>query len=490
MTYNASRRRVLQTTGLGIAALTTGLTGTASAAESRNEWSQVARDAANTGYNPHAEGVESEPTVDWRFESEDAREIYPPAVADGVLVLSTSEEVKAFESDSGLELWTYDDDQFMTPVAVSEDLVFVGTRDGLRALTRMFGSEEWFFETDIGLFNPPTVRDGTVYVGHHESMLAIDAASGQLDWELPTMVSTKIAVSEQMIWSGAESLFANMLLTPDIVAGSAIDGEEMARAGGWLAYSAPANWMQIGSPTLSNERIGYMPGNGVASLDAVDYLEQVFQADPLGDDSTEIAPRWAAMQDGAVPYSPVLADDQAIFGTGTEIEDVQDAWRDTAGTVHAVASATGETDWTVETDGPINAHPAATETTIYVASDDGYLYALERSSGDQRWRQFVGEGIGSPVVAGDRVFITSDESGLLALEAAPDDPNDEDGANGDDDDTETDPETDRQNVDTDSETGEASDDGFGPGFTIPGALAAIGGLGYVFNRRDQSDRTE
>lgn len=196
------------------------------------------------------------------------------------------------------------------------------------------------------------------------------------------------------------------------------------------------------------------------------------------------------MQDGAVPYSPVLADDQVIFGTGTEIEDVQDAWRDTAGTVRVVASATGETDWTVETDGPINAPPAATETTVYVASDDGHLYALERSSGDQRWRLFVGEGIGSPVVAGDRVFIASDESGLLALEAAPDDPNDEDDTKRDAGDTETDPGTDQQKADTDSETGEESDDGFGPGFAIPGTLAAIGGLGYVFHRREQSDRTE
>ena len=104
------------------------------------------------------------------------------------------------------------------------------------------------------------------------------------------------------------------------------------------------------------------------------------------------------------------------------------------GVLHAI-SANGSAAWKFATGKPIKARPAVIGDAVYVASDSGYLYKLDKARGKQRWRARIGTGsparipptqeksrwdrYGSSVVADDeRLYVASRDKNLYALDIA------------------------------------------------------------------------
>jgi outer membrane protein assembly factor BamB len=105
-----------------------------------------------------------------------------------------------------------------------------------------------------------------------------------------------------------------------------------------------------------------------------------------------------------------------------------------AGTLHAL-SADGKQRWQFATRGPIKARPAMIGDSIYVVSDDGKLYRLDKRTGKERWQAAVDAGsperisidkddsrwdqYGSSVVSdGESLFVASRDKFLYALDLA------------------------------------------------------------------------
>ncbi|MBN2476373.1 MAG: PQQ-binding-like beta-propeller repeat protein [Pirellulales bacterium] len=107
--------------------------------------------------------------------------------------------------------------------------------------------------------------------------------------------------------------------------------------------------------------------------------------------------------------------------------------------VYALDAASGRRKWTFTTDAPVRFAPAAWKDRLFVASDDGHLYALSADGGRLLWkrrggpddRSVLGNGRmiskwparGGPVVVGDLVYFAagiwpSDGIYLYALDAA------------------------------------------------------------------------
>lgn len=74
--------------------------------------------------------------------------------------------------------------------------------------------------------------------------------------------------------------------------------------------------------------------------------------------------------------------------------------------------------WRFETDGQVRGSPVVDGDTLYAGSNDGTLYAIDRTSGEERWRLETGaRRVHAPVVVDDTVYAASDEA-LYALDAS------------------------------------------------------------------------
>ena len=105
-----------------------------------------------------------------------------------------------------------------------------------------------------------------------------------------------------------------------------------------------------------------------------------------------------------------------------------------AGTLYALDVA-GAMKWKFETGKPIKARPAVIADSVYVASDNGMLYRLEKRKGTQRWQARIDSGspariptteeksrwdrYGSSIVANSQhLYIASRDRNLYALDLA------------------------------------------------------------------------
>lgn len=92
---------------------------------------------------------------------------------------------------------------------------------------------------------------------------------------------------------------------------------------------------------------------------------------------------------------------------------------DIAGVYAMIDDLTGNMLWRGRTFGPIVADPAADAIRIYVPSEDRSMYALDRTSGRDRWSPFRAEmPLTQAPLAGSRdVFLPLPGEGLVALQA-------------------------------------------------------------------------
>ncbi|WAL98783.1 caspase, EACC1-associated type [Streptomyces sp. Je 1-369] len=79
----------------------------------------------------------------------------------------------------------------------------------------------------------------------------------------------------------------------------------------------------------------------------------------------------------------------------------------------------GRMRWVFRTGGCVRSVPAVVDGVVYVGSDDGALYAIDATTGEERWRRMLNaEGVvrSTPIVNGAVVFTTADRS-LYAVDA-------------------------------------------------------------------------
>ncbi|MDZ4288359.1 MAG: PQQ-binding-like beta-propeller repeat protein, partial [Prosthecobacter sp.] len=126
-------------------------------------------------------------------------------------------------------------------------------------------------------------------------------------------------------------------------------------------------------------------------------------------------------------FQPIIAGDLVLFGSSADDQ------------VYALEAATGRIRWRFFTEGPVRFAPAAWKDRVFVASDDGCLYALALADGKVLWKHRAGPGSqrvlgnermishwparGGPVVWEDKVYYSagiwpSDGVFLQALDAA------------------------------------------------------------------------
>jgi outer membrane protein assembly factor BamB len=248
--------------------------------------------------------------------------------------------------------------------SVAEGIAYIGSGDGnLYALDASTGAERWRFSAARAITSSPAVAGGTVYVGSRDNhFYAVDARTGRLRWKLAT---------------GADAP---------------------------LAWGFESGDLYTSSPVWSEGVVVF--GSGDGNVYAVD-----------ADDG---AVRWRFTTGGRVRSSPAVSEGRVYVGSMD-------------GTLYALSLADGRELWRFETEGhalrsgdfgfdrrTIQSSPAVAGGRVFVGSRDGFLYAVDATSGRLLWRvdhqmSWVNT---SPAVAGDLVFAgSSDERFLQAVDA-------------------------------------------------------------------------
>lgn len=445
MTHNLTRRRLLRSVAaVSAAGLVAGRAPPASA-QSGADWPQAQFDSANTNHNPAATAPRT-----------------PPALTTVV----------------------------DRPEALGEHLVFAGDRlylggpDLIAAHNLSDGSELWTWNaTEIsGQGNPVAIAGGQLYaaVGRFDSsFLTLVPDSGSVNWQVSSSgVSTLSVADDQVYASRRRTLDAlDSANTPrwskefeGAITGSAVaNGTVFLSAGGTVVALDPGD-----ASELWRQSVGAIGAPAVASGRVVTVGEQVSAID-----AAEGTTLWQSEELPAPVTTPVAVTPQVVYvGAGREA---------TENTFFALDAETGEINWGVELGAtttasaiPAAARPATTGSTVYVTSEDDTVHAIDADSGDILWRESLDAGLGAPVPASGRLFVSTTDGRVLAFEEQTDtgdDPDDDTDDDGSEDSTDGDTEDDE-----DPEAGTEDGDDSGPGFGVPAALTALGGAGYLLRR--------
>lgn len=266
------------------------------------------------------------------------------------------------------------------------------------------GGLRWILQADGPIRSSPTVAGGRVYIGSADGRLyALDAGTGAEAWryDAGSAIPSTAAVGRGRVFFQDRAGVVHAL--------NARTGAEAWRFRTGPDMDLPwgnEGWDYfISSPALAGDAV--LVGAGDGTLYALD--------------AATGRVLWQYATEGRIRSSPAVADGTVYVGSAD-------------GSLHAVALATGERVWRFDAEGrslasadfgfdrrTIMSSPAVDADGVYVGSRDGHLYAVDRATGQERWRfdHDVSWVISSPAIA-DGVVYTGSSDGLFvqAVDAA------------------------------------------------------------------------
>ena len=335
-------------------------------------------DPAHTGQT--ASAGPSEPVVLWRFPVGDAV-VTSAAVVNGVVYVVGNDGVYAFDAYTGAELWSYPMPyyQMYSSPAVSEGVLFAGAAGKLLALNASSGTELWSYPTESLVISSPAVVDGVVYVGFSGNLYALNASTGSKIWNYTTKdvgngiaIQSSPAVVDGVVYSGASD--------HNVYALRASTGEKIWNHTVRLTVSS--------APAVSEGRVyicshfGYLYALSAASGKELWHFTVSDNVQRIKDYSPTVA--------GGVVYVR-SSDGGELYAVDASTGDLK--WENTgsfyvrgsaaivgdvvySGT-SALNASTGEELWHFPTESnKVSASPAVSNGVLYVASMDGYFYAI------------------------------------------------------------------------------------------------------------------
>jgi len=367
-----------------------------------------------------------------------------PVIAEGIVVVGSYDgTVRAFNPDSGEEVWSYDTGAAVPEpnlqisigvtgsAAIVDGVVYVGDATGtLHAIDAASGTAIWTNEPDeqpaASIWSSPVVHDGVLYTGiasvakeegFRGVVVAVDAASGETIWEhfvtpegtdgggvfaVPAIdaergllyVGTQNAYSADVEDAGdVMSLLALDLATGDKVwAFSGLPEDGSATVADDIAFSA--------SPNLFTAEI-----NG-QDRDLVGNGQKSGRFWALDRESGEIV--WSTDVSAAGPLGGM--EGTSAVGNGVVVVPATE-WAsfdspDATGIVRGLDAATGAIIWSQPTDAPNPAPVAIANDVAFQAGFDGVLRAFGLYDGTLLWSYDLGASVsGGIAVVGDLVVL-------------------------------------------------------------------------------------
>lgn len=451
-----TRRRFLQASTFVGGTTVLGSPAGSRAQTATDTWPQPRFDAGQTGFNPTAPGPDPDTVEEfWRFGGVSTG-VTPIASTDRVF-LPAGESILAVDRITGAEDWRTVVGEGITPLATDGDTLCAIDLDGgsITGLDAGDGAVRWTETPSARPGTRPVLADGKVYFGDTDGLRVLDLVDGSDRWsvELDGAVTTPLAVSGDAIYVASGTGLSRY----------STDGMHEWDREVLLAGPVPV----VDDGMIYAGTVEQRPGSPSLVAIGTDDGDERWRVDRY------VQVRRIAAADGRLFVAASLENAEGIFAV-----DVED----------------GSENWRVLLDTPVTAPPVVGANHVYVTVQDGRVLALHREHGGQQWERAVGRRgtVGQAVVAGETVYVSSSDAGLVALRGQPTDgagSSSDDGADGSDSDDGSTAES-AGDATEDSSGGDASDgtDGFGSGFGVLGALAGAGLAWALYARRRDSQR--
>ena len=362
--------------------------------------------------------VSETPTLLWKHTISVMEEFYggsSPVVVNGVVY--TSEEnnyVYALNATDGSQLWDYYTGEWPSSPAVANGVVFVSTDFSINALNATDGTQIWRnepqYDVPVG-FSTPTVADGIVYAGTTNSsnngccnVYAINATNGKTLWSTSSLVgyarvNPSPTIVNGTVYVGAEGAFGWAIppgypiaqICYGVYAFNAKSGAQIWNyntdysgwsspvvAGGIVYYVSEENNLHAINATSGAEIWNYTPvytgtGNGV-TLDNVD-------------------------------SSPIVVEGIVYLGSDY-------------GNVYAFNSSSGAIIWNCTIGDGTLSTPSVVNGVMYIGSTDDNIYSLNATKGVELWSYPTGGAVDSPTIANGVLYVGSGNN-IFALRVSP-----------------------------------------------------------------------
>jgi outer membrane protein assembly factor BamB len=277
------------------------------------------------------------------------------------------------------------------------------------------GRLQWQFGSRGAIASSPAVgRDGSVYFGSSDHHLYAVRSDGSLKWRTRTgggIASSPAVTPDGAVYVGSDDGFLYALAAEDgdVICKKDLGGREIesspAIGGDGTVYVGSGNHKFYAlDPKTCAVRWAVTTGGRVDSSAAVGADRSVY----FGSDDNKVYARkpdgtakWTVSTGGDVDSSPALSRDGSVVYVGSHDKFL---W--------ALRASNGSTVWKTSLAGEVRSSPGiGADGTVYVGSDSGKVYALNRTDGSVRWSKTIGSGFGrrvtvSPAVdAGGVVFV-------------------------------------------------------------------------------------
>lgn len=330
-----------------------------------------------------------------------------PTVVDGVVYFGSQDgALYAVDAETGTELWEFRTNGFVdSSPAVVNGIVYFGSNDSnFYALDAQTGTELWRFRTGKAIQSSPAVADGMVLFGSDDSVFyALDARTGERLWEYQAdgPILSSPAVANGIVYFNTVNDYFYAI--------QASNGRFRLQVRITATVSSPAvkdsvvYFNSSGSLVAIDGQARNWPGE--YDLRGMWLQLYVFNLAPVPPPLSGYL--WSVPQLGRQTSnsSPLISDDTIYTALDKYL--------------YAIDIETQEKLWAVrfEAEDDLRSSPALTNDTLYIGSEDGLLYAIDATNGEELWHFATGGSItSSPTLADGVIYVTSHDGKLYAIE--------------------------------------------------------------------------
>lgn len=324
--------------------------------------------------------------------------------------------------------WTFESEAgFTAPAVIAEGVVYVGSLIGtFYALDAATGEVVWKADGEDKIEAAACVVDDRVLIGSEsKEFRALDRATGEEVWKMRSRDKFSSGANVFTAANGEARVLVNAYEGITWCLRLA-DGKEIwsvkwsDRINGTPALLPGGEWLAFGGCDHSVHTMQLADGKIVSSVATEAYITNtaataggvIYAGNYAGEVMAVKAgarePEWI-YRAGKLPFfsAPAVGENTVFIGS-----------RDKH--LHAIDRETGELRWKFRTRGRVDSSPLLFRDAVVFGSWDGRLYALDPESGEERWSLDLGEPLsGSPAFAGGRIFVGGNRGSLFSIRNLP-----------------------------------------------------------------------